>query len=103
MNGSPGRKICVQPMGGAEHDERCHRPPARSQKSGHRKRHFVVGIGVKAGMGLRQDGEVIANFQIEQQLIGVKVFSETAKRRPLQITFWRWSKVSVEEYFAVAL
>ena len=68
-----------------EHHEGDHRPPFGPQQRRHRDRHRIGEVGVEAGMRLGPHRPFRTDFQIEQQLIGVKVLAEAAEWRPLQI------------------
>jgi hypothetical protein len=52
-------------------------------------------------MRLRAHRPILADFQIEQKLVGVKLLAEAAERRPLQVVRGRCSDISVEDEFSI--
>src|ERR1700678_1646728 len=58
-----------------EYDERDHRPPFGAQKCWHRDWYGACGIGIEARVRFGAYGEVLADFQVEQELGGVVILS----------------------------
>ena len=97
--GSPGRKICVRPSAGdlKTTNEIIGHHSVRSS-AGTAIGTVSVSIGVKSRMRLRPHRPVLADFQIEQKLIGVEILAEAAKRRPHDVAVVRRRpEVAVED------
>src|SRR5580658_4801315 len=93
MGAAHGRRL--------EYDERDHRPPLGAQQRRDRDRYRAGCIGIEARMWLGPNCPLLAYLEIEKKLIGVIFAAEAAKRRPLQIALCLWSKITVENPFAV--
>src|SRR5581483_4222936 len=59
-------------------------------------RNGAGGVGIEPRMRLGANRPVRAGVQVEQQLVGIKIAAEAAKRRPLQITVRSRAEVAVE-------
>jgi hypothetical protein len=58
-------------------------------------------VSVEARVWLRAHRPIPADFQIEQQLVGVKLLAEAAEGWPLEVIRGRSSEISVEDEFSI--
>ena len=104
MNGSPGRKTCVRPSGGAlkTTNEIIGHQLVRSS-AGTASGTSSFGDRVEARMRLGADRHVLGDLEVEQQLVGVVVLAERAERRPLDAGVRIGAEIAFQHHLAVAL